>query len=650
MDSLVHLGLLNGVLATLLALLAAAASYLRCRPPVVHALWLLVLLKLITPPFIAVPISWLPRPNSDPAPPTANALPVAEPRDEDTRATLPEAPVVVEPRQPSEDRASQEATPVIQAPAAVSRSVKPAAGLANPPVGHEPAAPPLLSQGPSWEQMLGAVWLTGAISWWTLAGLRLIRFRMVLRSAQPAPRTLQERAEGLASRLGLSRCPRVCLLPAPITPLLWAVAGTPCLLLPAILWERLSRDQQDTLLAHELAHLRRGDPWVRRLELVVLGLYWWHPVVWWARHEIQEAEEECCDAWVLWAIPSAAETYATALLETVAFLSRPRPALPVGASGAGHTHSLRRRLTMILKGTTPHALSRTALAALLVCAAALLPLRPTWGQDKVGTPTDNTPLQAQNRAADSVVAGQHTAPATGTKLSGTAANSDSGLAGSLVVPRDLEEAKDTVELMQVQLEGKKAELLEARALVEQSNRQFARLNKLRERGTVAEEEVEQAHMELAVREARLQGKSAQVKEAEVRLRQATRWLSRLQSGAQHSSSSGTTSSVGVAPAHSRSSVATGADTGGTTNKAGIGSATDHAARNRPLPDSGLDRPKIVDQAVTPASGDQRMRDLEMKLDKLIKEVDALRQQIRRQQPGGTGGSTNNNPAFNPVAR
>jgi beta-galactosidase len=36
-------------------------------------------------------------------------------------------------------------------------------------------------------------------------------------------------------------------------------------------------------MAHELAHLRRCDHWVRRLELVVTALYWWFPPVWLAR-------------------------------------------------------------------------------------------------------------------------------------------------------------------------------------------------------------------------------------------------------------------------------------------------------------------------------------------------------------------------------
>src|SRR5262249_29707878 len=155
----------------------------------------------------------------------------------------------------------------------------------------------------------------GSVVWWSIAGMRLIRFRSSLHAARPAPDALQQRAERMGQRLGLSHRPRVYVLPGLIMPLLRGGARKACLLFPAVLWARLSGEQQDTLLAHELAHLRRCGPWVRRLELVVLGLYWWHPVVWWARHEIQEAEEQCCDAWVLWVLPAAAEAYAAALLE-----------------------------------------------------------------------------------------------------------------------------------------------------------------------------------------------------------------------------------------------------------------------------------------------------------------------------------------------
>ena len=57
--------------------------------------------------------------------------------------------------------------------------------------------------------------------------------------------------------------------------------GARGLILPEELWCRLDAVQQDAVLAHELAHLKRRDHWVRRLEAVVLGLYWWYPAPGW---------------------------------------------------------------------------------------------------------------------------------------------------------------------------------------------------------------------------------------------------------------------------------------------------------------------------------------------------------------------------------
>src|SRR5205085_5012588 len=125
---------------------------------------------------------------------------------------------------------------------------------------------------------------------------------------------------------------------------------------------RLDPPQQSALLVHELAHLYRRDHWVRWLEIIVTVLYWWHPAVWWARRELRDAEEQCCDAWVVWLMPGANRHYAAALLDTLEFVSSPpslkarpplaaafggvwphrrpanRPRVPVWASGTAQLH------------------------------------------------------------------------------------------------------------------------------------------------------------------------------------------------------------------------------------------------------------------------------------------------------------------------
>jgi hypothetical protein len=58
MHSLLAIGLSNAVAASLLALAAGAVGYGGRRPAVAHGLWLLVLLKLLTPPLWNIPVSW----------------------------------------------------------------------------------------------------------------------------------------------------------------------------------------------------------------------------------------------------------------------------------------------------------------------------------------------------------------------------------------------------------------------------------------------------------------------------------------------------------------------------------------------------------------------------------------------------------------
>jgi hypothetical protein len=187
---------------------------------------------------------------------------------------------------------------------------------------------------------------------------------------------------------------------------LWALGRKACLVIPADLLERLGPEQRSSLLAHELAHARRRDHWVRWLEFAVSGLYWWLPVMWWARSQLQQAEEECCDAWVVWTLPAAAKAYAKALLQTVDFLDA-RPALPPVASGVGHVHFLKRRLTMIVRQPLCPSLPWPVQLGVIVLGLLVLPLAPqrlaAQNSDDKSEPegaTDTAVVRAEQDPAD----------------------------------------------------------------------------------------------------------------------------------------------------------------------------------------------------------------------------------------------------------
>ncbi len=344
------IGLSNAVAAAVLALVAGAAGRVcRRRPAVVHGLWLLVLVKLVTPPLVAVAVPW----------------PAEPPESGDLSGLV----VLPEPAAPAAPPIAEDEAP---------RGVAVLVDAVSEP---EPPADAAGTEPPSWrwDHVLCGLWLAGSVGWFVLALTRVLRFQHLLRHARPAPPALRQTVAGLARRLGLRRCPEVLLLPGRLAPLVWAAGGRPRLCLPEGLPATVGGAALETLLVHELAHVRRRDHWVRRLEFLVLGLYWWHPVAWYARRELREAEEQCCDAWVVAVLPGAGRTYANALVDILDFLSADGPAVPVLASGIGQIADLKRRLSMIVRGTTPRGLDRAGVLALLGLGL-LVPLWPHWAQ------------------------------------------------------------------------------------------------------------------------------------------------------------------------------------------------------------------------------------------------------------------------------
>jgi beta-lactamase regulating signal transducer with metallopeptidase domain len=239
-------------------------------------------------------------------------------------------------------------------------------------------------------------WLTGSLIFLTWVTHHIVSFNRLVRRGSAASPELQATVRRLANDLGLRSVPRVTLVPGAVSPMIWAVGRAPLLVFPSRLLDRLDRRQRDALILHELAHVARRDHWVRVLELVTTALFWWHPVVWWARREIHETEEQCCDAWVVWATGGENRTYAMALVQTLEFCSQARAALPVAASGIGPVPHLRRRLTMIMKGKTPRSMSWAGACAVLGLGL-LLPLAPVQAGPRVDDAEEAAPQDSRDQ-------------------------------------------------------------------------------------------------------------------------------------------------------------------------------------------------------------------------------------------------------------
>jgi beta-lactamase regulating signal transducer with metallopeptidase domain len=194
-----------------------------------------------------------------------------------------------------------------------------------------------------------SIWLAGCGCIAVLTVLRIAIAQQRRRHAHPAPEHVTALVHEIAHDLRLRRVPGVWMTAARVSPMITCCRRAR-LILPTELWSQLDHAGRRAIVCHELAHLKRRDHWVCWLALVVGCIYWWHPIVWWARRRIREEADLCCDVWVTALMPRARRAYATALLETKRFTTLPPPPEPAVAIGTAvlPAQRFRRRLIMVM--------------------------------------------------------------------------------------------------------------------------------------------------------------------------------------------------------------------------------------------------------------------------------------------------------------
>lgn len=356
MQHLIGVALSNAVVASVLALIAWSLSRCFKCPRCGHVLWILVLAKLITPPLFDLPLPLLPATSEVSAEQVANPEAVAS------------APTAEE----LSNNARNEL--VVARQAQLTNQQSTTSSFRNPI---------------SW---LLAIWAVGALLYGAYQLYVTIQMGRLMRMATPHPR-VDRAMHRIARKAKVKNYPTARVVPWVGSPMLWGMGGTSVIVIPEGLFASISDESADTLLQHELAHFQRGDQWVRILEAVTSTLFWWHPVVWVAKGEIEVFEEQCCDAWVVRHDHANRRRYAEALLDTVDFIAEaPDNAMPLAASGLGRVPLLKQRLKTIMKGDVPQ--MGFGGKAVLLIILLLLPLRPNLVQANFAAsqkPTSSSP-------------------------------------------------------------------------------------------------------------------------------------------------------------------------------------------------------------------------------------------------------------------
>ena len=176
------------------------------------------------------------------------------------------------------------------------------------------------------------IWLCGfAIS----AGCWLrswSRMRRALRFATPATVEIGRRLWRI----------RILESSLPVEPCVFGIFR-PALLLPNGIGAHLSHEQLETIVLHELCHVRRQDNLTTSIHLLAGTIYWFYPPIYWIGERLMRERETACDEAVMRIAPEP-EVYAQGILAVCRFALRGAPMLAAGVAGP----DLRRRIEAIM--------------------------------------------------------------------------------------------------------------------------------------------------------------------------------------------------------------------------------------------------------------------------------------------------------------
>ena len=129
-----------------------------------------------------------------------------------------------------------------------------------------------------------------------------------------------------------------------------------------------SRDQLESILTHELIHVKRWDCLYRLLAMVGLAFYWFNPLFHHIKHLLFEVQEQACDDWTVTTTGNS-ESYADTLLN-VATQLQSRPAMALGMDMARTTQVMARVNRIITLGG--HVTPRVGRVSALVMAVVFI--------------------------------------------------------------------------------------------------------------------------------------------------------------------------------------------------------------------------------------------------------------------------------------
>jgi TonB family protein len=221
--------------------------------------------------------------------------------------------------------------------------------------------------------VLTALWLIGIALCLARWGWRRRRFAGVALAGEKVESGREAAMlEDMRSRLDVSRRVGLIVSLSFAGPVVWR-ALRPLIVLPRGLAERLSDAELESVLAHELFHVKRFDNLFGSLQMFVCCLFWFHPLVWLIDRKLIEEREVMCDERVILS-GAAPDAYAASLWKVVQFGF----GWPVNGVSRAAGSNLKRRIKLMMNArhlskssAASRALAGITFVALIALAAAM---------------------------------------------------------------------------------------------------------------------------------------------------------------------------------------------------------------------------------------------------------------------------------------
>src|SRR5205085_11971165 len=122
----------------------------------------------------------------------------------------------------------------------------------------------------------------------------------------------RRRIERLCTELGITHKLKVVSTNLLSTPIALGIIK-PVVLVPASLFLNVEPRQLESLIAHELVHIRRYDLVINMVQSIAETIYFYHPCLWWISKQVRLEREFSADSAVVRALADDRVVYAMAL-------------------------------------------------------------------------------------------------------------------------------------------------------------------------------------------------------------------------------------------------------------------------------------------------------------------------------------------------